>query len=175
MQVILLCNPTMRTQTGICSKATTYSQHTDLEYAPSASGYINKCIGDVTVSKTVHTGKWKMVDEKSVQKCVYCWGPMMLSSNQEKSAHRGLICPMASEKQSVHLGAGSSAISVTLETQCTGLKGRASRPSLTSLPDVLNDFCAWFDATSNTLARKTIPSQMTRCCLCLKPPSEKPR
>ncbi|KAK1789495.1 hypothetical protein P4O66_015415 [Electrophorus voltai] len=109
------------------------------EYTASVTGYISKCIGDVTVSKTITT--------RPNQKPWMTAEVHMLLRNRDSEPN----CHMLSGKQSVHTHRGS------MDTSKTLVKHGAY---------ALNDFYAWFEAQNNVAAEKSIPPQNDQV-LCL--------
>ncbi|KAI4885077.1 hypothetical protein NFI96_008454 [Prochilodus magdalenae] len=139
------------------------------EYTESVTGYISKCIDDVTVSKVITTHPnqkpWMTAEVRVLQrtcdKVVKSGDKAGLRTARAKlsRAIREAKRTYAQKIHTQHMWQGIQVV-ITYKTPSPTCDSDAS------LPDVLNNIYVWFEALNCTTAKKTTPLP-TEQALCL--------
>ncbi len=122
------------TDWNMFKEAATYNNHTDLqEYTETVTAYIEKCMDDVTVTKTITTRAnqkpWMTAEVRGLLKTR---DEAFRSGDKQPSKQQEPICPVASKMQNGHMLKKLTITSRTAETH--GACGKPFRPSLTTSP-----------------------------------------
>ncbi|XP_049331041.1 probable RNA-directed DNA polymerase from transposon BS [Astyanax mexicanus] len=150
-------------------EAATEGDSVDLEeYAASVTGYISKCIDDVTVSKTITTRPnqkpWMTAEVRALLRT--CDSAFRVGDKVALRKERADLSRAIREAKRAHTQRIHSHFKDTgdVRRMWQGIQAitnyRTMPPSCerdASLPDALNNFYARFEAQNNTLLRKTMP------------------
>uniref|UniRef100_A0A1A8GH13 Reverse transcriptase domain-containing protein n=1 Tax=Nothobranchius korthausae TaxID=1143690 RepID=A0A1A8GH13_9TELE len=150
-------------------EAAIYGNFTDLEeYTSSVTSYINKCIDDVTVSKTIisrpNQKPWITAEVRvhlRIRDSAFKAGDKVVLSRARADLSRAITKAKRAHAQRIHnhfMDSGDT------RRMWQGLQAiinyRTTTPACDgdgSLPDALNNFYARFDRQNDVVARKSIP------------------
>uniref|UniRef100_A0A3B1IXV6 Reverse transcriptase domain-containing protein n=1 Tax=Astyanax mexicanus TaxID=7994 RepID=A0A3B1IXV6_ASTMX len=159
-------------------EAATEGDSVDLEeYAASVTGYISKCIDDVTVSKTITTRPnqkpWMTAEVRALLRTrdsAFRVGDKVALRKARADLSRAIRLAKCAHAQRIHSHFKDTGDAWRMWQGIQAITNyRTMPPSCerdASLPDALNNFYARFEAQNNTMARKTMPKPYEQV-LCL--------
>ncbi|KAK3567736.1 hypothetical protein QTP86_024052, partial [Hemibagrus guttatus] len=147
------------------------------EYTTSVTSYIDKCIDDVTVSKTITTRSnqkpWMTAEVCALLKSrdsAFRAGDKEALRTARAKLSRAIKEAKRMHAQRIHGHFQDSGDSRHMWQGIQAITNYKTTPSAcdsdTSLPDALNDFYTQFEAQNNVAARKTIPPPNDQFAYC---------
>ncbi|KAK3545229.1 hypothetical protein QTP70_002057 [Hemibagrus guttatus] len=134
------------------------------EYTTSVTSYIGKCIDDVTVSKTITTCSnqkpWMTAEVRALLKSrdsAFRAGDKAALRTARAKLSRAIREAKCTHTQRIHGHFQDSGDFQRMWQDIQAITNYKTTPSAcdsdASLPDVLNDFYAWFEAQNSAVAR----------------------